>query len=117
MTLEIGLTEELTNTRYAPLAVLMAHIQEEGWLKPLAGVEIPMRRREFASKEKLVQILVSILAGCTTLSEVNGRLKSEGRLARVVGCQRFADQSSLSRTLDALTLNNIDQLRESITAI
>jgi hypothetical protein len=117
MNLEIGFTEELTNTQYAPLAVLMAHFQQAGLLESLAGVEIPMRKREFSSKDKLVQILMSILAGCMTLSEVNGRLKSEGRLAWVVGCKRFADQSSLSRTLDALTLNNIDQLRESITTI
>jgi hypothetical protein len=60
---------------------------------------------------------VSILAGCETLSEVNLRLKSEPGLSAVWGWERFADQSSLSRTLDALTLMNIEQLRRSTTAI
>ena len=32
-------------------------------------------------------------------------------LAEVLGVPRLADQSSLSRTLDALTLKNIDELR------
>jgi hypothetical protein len=55
--------------------------------------------------------MVSILAGCETLSEVNTRLKSERKLANVCDWPRFADQSSLSRTLDALTLKQIEQLR------
>jgi hypothetical protein len=117
MTIEIGFTDELTNSQYAPLAALCAHYQRNQVFEPLAGVKIPMRERDFSSADKLIQILLSILTGCMTLSEVNGRLKSEARLATVWGWPRFADQSSLSRTLDALTLKNIEQLRVSSTAI
>jgi len=35
-------------------------------------------------------------------------------LAAALGLPRLADQSSLSRTLDALTLKNIDELRTSL---
>ena len=76
-----------------------------------------MRKRDFPSADKLIQVLLSILTGCQTLSEVNGRLKPELGLASVWGWERFADQSSLSRTLDALTLKNIEQLRGSTTLI
>jgi len=117
MTIEIGFTEELTNSRYAPLAALCAHYQQNHVLEPLAGVKIPMRERDFDSAGKLSQILLSILTGCVTLSEVNCRLKPEIGLATVWGWDRFADQSSLSRTLDALTLKNIEQLRASTTMI
>jgi hypothetical protein len=117
MTIEIGFTEELTNSQYAPLAALCAHYQQNHMLEPLAGVEIPMRERDFDSADKLIQILLSILTGCMTLSEVNSRLKLEFRLADVWGWARFADQSSLSRTLDALTLKNIEQLHSSTTTI
>ena len=117
MTIEIGFTDELTNSQYAPLAALCAHYQQNHVLKPLADVEIPMRKREFNSMEKLIQVLLSILAGCMTLSEINSRLRPEVRLASVWGWHRFADQSSLSRTLDALTQNNIEQLRISTTTI
>jgi len=34
-----------------------------------------------------------------------------------LGSDHFADQSSLSRTLDELTLKNIDELRSSTTRI
>jgi hypothetical protein len=117
MTIEIGFTEELTNSQYAPLAALCAHYQQNHVLEPLAGVKIPMRERDFDSAGKLIQILLSILTGCVTLSEVNSRLKPELGLATVWGWDRFADQSSLSRTLDALTLKNIEQLRASTTTI
>lgn len=117
MKVEIGFTEELTNSQYAPLAALCVHYQQNLFFEPLSQVEIPMRRRDFPAADKLIQVLLSILAGCQTLSEVNGRLKPEGGLAQVWGWERFADQSSLSRTLDALTLKNIEQLRSSTTQI
>jgi hypothetical protein len=117
MNLEIDFTPELTNTCFAPLAVLLALYQDQKQLEPLQQVLIPMRKRYFEPAEKLSQILISILAGCETLSEVNTTLKQEKNLASVLGSDHFADQSSLSRTLDELTLKNIDELRGSTTQI
>jgi hypothetical protein len=117
MTIEIGLTKELTNTQYAPLAVICAHYQQHRTLEPLKKVQIPMQKRDFSPADKLIQVFVSILAGCETLSEVNSRLKSETGLATIWGWPAWADQSNLSRTLDALTLTNLAQLRQSITSI
>jgi hypothetical protein len=117
MTITFGLTDELTNTRYASLAALSAHCQQQRLLAPLAQMQIPMRIQEFSPADKLIQVLLSILAGCETLSEVNTTLKTEPGLAALWGWQRFADQSSLSRQLDALTLVQIDQVRHATTAI
>jgi hypothetical protein len=117
MTIEIGLTTGSTNTQFAPLAALCAHYQQDHTLDPLQNVLIPMKKRTFSIQSKLIQIFLSILAGCETLSEVNLRLKSELGLASMWGWERFADQSSLSRTLDALTLMNMDQLRQNTTEI
>ncbi len=117
MKLEIGCTPELTNTRFAPLAVLSALYQQQKWFEPLQQVQIPMRNRYFEPSSKLIQVLLSILAGCETLSEVNPSLKQEKGLAAIWGWERFADQSSLSRTLDELTLKNIVSLRSSIDQI
>lgn len=117
MNLEIGFTEEQINTQYAPLAALSALYQANHTLEPLAQVEIPMKTRDFSPADKLMQVLLSILAGCETLSEVNPRLKPEVSLAAIWGWPRVADQSNLSRTLDTLTLKQIEQLRQSTTAI
>jgi hypothetical protein len=117
MTIEFGLTDELVNTQYAPLAALSVHYQQNRMLDPLQGVRIPMRERDFTPSSKLIQVLLSVLTGCVTLSEVNVRLKPERGLAKVWHWERFADQSCLSRTLDVLTLMNIGQLREAVTVI
>lgn len=117
MTIEFGLTEGCAETQYAPLAALAAHYQQVQMLKPLEQVEIPMKKREFTPVDKLIQSMLSILAGCETLSETNLKLKPELSLAKLWGWDRFVDQSSLSRTLDALTRPNIEQLRDAVTAV
>jgi hypothetical protein len=118
MNLEIGLTpDDLTNTQFAPLAALLAHYQQNNRLKPLENVMIEMRRRDFSPSDKLLQVLLSMLAGCRTLFEFNMQVKSERQLAGVVGWERFADQSTLSRTLDKLSQKQIAQLRQSVTEI
>ncbi len=117
MTIEFGLTDELTNTQYAPLAAISVHYQQNLTLKPLESVQIPIKTRDFSPYDKLVQVLLSVLAGCETLSEVNIRLRPEIHLAKLWQWDRFADQSCLSRTLDALTLKQIDQLRDATAHI
>lgn len=117
MKIEIDFTDELTNTQYAPLAAIFVHYQTNHALKRLDQMQIPMKTRDFSPADKLIQMFLSILAGCETLSVVNSKLKSEAHLATVWGWSRFADQSTLSRTLDVLTLKQIDQLRQNSTAI
>ena len=117
MKLEIGLSQSEQNTTYAPLAVLLAYHKMKGSLKPLKNVDIKMKMRVFSPTDKLIQVLVSILAGCETLSLVNTYLKPEIALANILGYKSFADQSTLSRTLDKLSLMNIEQLRSSSNQI
>lgn len=117
MEMEIGTTNEVMNTVYAPLAVLLAHYQQNNQLRPLRNLVLPIRQRGIWPADKLVQVLISILAGCETLSEVNTRLKSETLLASVMGWATFMDQSSLSRTLDALGREGIEPLRERVSVI
>jgi hypothetical protein len=117
MTIEIGFTDELCNTQYAPLALLMAHYQQNQVLQPLAGVQVAMKSRDFSAQQKRQQVLVSILSGCETFLAVNSRLKHELALAQACGWSRFADQSNLSRRMDGLTQMNLDQLRTAIKAI
>ena len=112
MELEISVADVEFNTQYAPLAALWAAYQADQVLQPLQELPIVMKKRDFTPADKLMQVLLSILAGCETLSEVNTRLKRESYLARACGWPRFADQSNLSRMLDALTLKQIEQLRQ-----
>jgi hypothetical protein len=117
MNIEFDLTDGPFNTQFAPLAALLAHYQHNQVLAPLEKVALPMKIRDFSPVSKLKQVLISILAGCETLTAFNSELDGEADLAATWGWERFADQSTLSRTLDALTLMNIEQLRTATTAI
>ena len=117
MNIEFVLTDGPFNTQFASLAALLAHYQHNQVLAPLENVVLQMKTRDFSPVSKLKQVLISILAGCETLTAFNSQLDGEVDLAAILGWERFADQSTLSRTLDALTLMNIEQLRTATTAI
>jgi len=111
MKLEIGLTQEQINTQFAPLAVMALDSGMQDIVETLSQVSLRMKTRDFCPADKLMQVMLSMLSGCETLSEVNVKLGSEMSLARMWGWSHFADQSSLSRTLDTLSLEQIEQLR------
>ena len=113
MSIEISLTDQPTNTQYAPLAAILYCYQQKNMLKALDQIEIDMKIREISGTSKLKQVMISILAGCETLSEVNTKLTSEVHLAQIMHYPRFVDQSSLSRTLDALSQKNLEQFRQA----
>lgn len=117
MNIEIGLTENEVNTQYAPLAMLLAHYHSKNKLEPLQEVPVSIKTREYTPADKLEQVLVSILAGCETLSESRPKLGSELMMAKLCGWARFSDQSNLSRFLDVLTLKQIEELRRSTQSI
>jgi hypothetical protein len=117
MKIEFGLRGGPFNTQFAPLVALLAHYQQNQVLAPLENVALQMKTRDFSPVSKLKQVLISILAGCETLTAFNSEMDGEVDLAAIWGWERFADQSTLSRTLDALTLMNIEQLRTATTAI
>lgn len=117
MNIRFSLTDSTFNTQYAPLGVLLALYKQKQVLKPLEKVVTRTKTVHFSPIDKLEQVLVSILAGCDTLVEVNTKLKGDVPLAKSGGWERFADQSTLSLTLDALTQMNIEQLRGAVCQI
>lgn len=117
MNLQFGLTQELTNTQYAPLAALLAYYEAEKALEPLQSVTSATQNGDFTLAEKLEQTLVSILAGCEYIAMVNTKLRPERKLAQVKRIVGFADQSTLSRGLDDLTQMNLVQLELAVRQI
>ena len=117
MKLQFSLTEEFSNTQFAPLAALMAYYEAEKVLEPLQSVTSAVEKGDFPVAEKLEQTLLSILAGCEYISLVNTQLRPERKLAQVKRITRFADQSTLSRGLDELTQMNLGQLEAAVRQI
>lgn len=112
MSVSIKLEPVHQQCSYVPLAVLGYCIGQSQLLaKPMSRVEIPMKTRVHPATAKLQDIMVAILAGCSTLAQVNTRLLPERALAQAWQRPVFAEQSTLSRLLDALETVHIEQLR------
>ena len=100
------------HTPRAPLAVLGYCLTQSQFLAPLwKPVHLTSKVYRHRPTEKLQDILVAILAGCRSLSQVNTRLRPDKALAQAWERPQFADQSTLSRTLDSLESAHIEQLR------
>lgn len=71
-----------------------------------------MKTLQHTPTEKLQDMLVSILAGNEAVSQVNTHLRPDTTLAVAWNRQRFAEQSSIANTLNALEAEQVVQLRQ-----
>lgn len=117
MSIAIALEPGVGHCSMVPLAVLGYCLSQSHFLQPVwEPIQLGMRQRDYAPVDKLEDVVVSILAGCRSIQNINVRLRPEQALAQAWGRSRFADQSTYSRTLDALTPAHIAQLRQGSLA-
>ncbi|MCA9979698.1 MAG: hypothetical protein KDD89_02660 [Anaerolineales bacterium] len=110
MSVQFGRTSNLVDTQFAPIAAMIYYYQTQNVLEPLQSVTEK-------DENKLDQVVLSILVGCTTISEVNTKLRPERKLAQVKRIAHFADQSTLSRGLDELSQMNLAALEAAVYQI
>lgn len=105
-------------TQYAPLAVLGSYIRQYDLLSPiLTRVRFTKRLHTETPALALMDIWASILAGCRSISQVNTKIRPENLLAKAWGRERFCEQSTLARVLDACEKDQVEQLREGVESI
>lgn len=113
MSTRISLTSLKEETSFTPLGVLGYCLTRTDFLTPIFAELGPLLKTvDHAPADKLLDLFVSILAGCRSIHQVNTRLRPDLVLARAWGRKRFAEQSTLARTLDAFTNPHLDQLRQ-----
>ncbi len=117
MSIEYGLTKELVNTQFAPVAALSVYYEAQKVFEPLEKVVPIVQKRDYPLPNQLKQVVVSILTSCEYLSVVNTKLRSERILAQVYRIDGFANQSTLSRSLDGLSLVHLSQLEAAVQEI
>jgi len=118
-----------TETQYAPTATLTSHAmlvpwgffaQRIGLVATLEGVPIPQRRREYTPPTKLIEFLVSILAGCVYLQDISRAphpLDQDSAVAQAWGQEGWADYSGVSRTLKACTEETVAAVKEALEIV
>lgn len=102
---------------HVPLAALGYALRRAEVLRPLADMELPIKAVTHSPADKLMEGLVLILAGGRATSQANLLLRPNLGLARAWGQEQFAEQSTLSDTLDALSDPDVEGLRAGFTCI
>jgi len=114
----IRLTPMSDETAFAPLGVLGYCLTRTAFLTPLwQGLDLPLKTVDYAPSAKLLDLVVSILAGCRAIVQVNTRLRPDVALAHAWGRERFAEQATLARTLNAFAESHVVQLRQGSEAL
>ncbi len=101
------------DTHYAPLAVLGYCLTRADFLAPLRQVNLNMKTVHHAPAEKLQDVVVSILANCTSIKQIDLRIRPDRVLAEAWGREQFAQQATLADTLNAFTARSVNELREA----
>jgi hypothetical protein len=94
------------------VALLGQYLQQSGILDDLrASVQICQQTRRYPPAEKLISELICILAGGEGVVDINSRVRPDAALQHAYGLRGCAEQSTISRTLEACTAENVLQLR------
>jgi hypothetical protein len=109
---QFDLTDQPFNTSFAPLCALGHALWERGELDSLRTFgAIPEKSCVHTPGAKLLDAFLVILAGYPSLYLLNTALRPDPLLAQAWHRTALADQSFVSRTLDACTPDNLTALR------
>ena len=118
-----------TEDQNAPTATLTSHAmlvpwgffaQRIGLVEAQESVPIPQRRREYTPQTKLIEFLVSIIAGCAYLQDISRGshpLDQDLAVAQAWGQEGWADYSGVSRTLKACTEETVTTMKEALETV
>ena len=105
-------------TAQASLAGLVAHLASRGIFDEVRrGVHIRQKTVKDSPQDKLLDILLVLLAGAQSLVQLNTLLRADPALQQAAGRRRCAEQSVAQQTLDAATPENVSELQQVLTSL
>ncbi len=106
------------HSEHAPLAALAPVIAEKEIFSPIhRHIEIPQKTVDYRPTDKLVFVVLGILAGAETVYDINHTLRVDEPLLRAFGYDGCADQSVIQRTLCASIADNVVHLEDALQQI
>ena len=112
MPIPIRLIDMSTSTQFAPLGVLGYCLTRTEFLREVfAPISFAEKTIDHRPEAKLQDVLVSVLAGCRAISTINTRIRPDLALAQAWNRKQFAEQSTVARTLDKFSQEQVEQLR------
>jgi len=113
MSTRLVLLPQRSETSFVPLAVLGYCLTRTDFFAPLRDVHLKIKTVQHAPEQKLQDIIVSILANCSSIKQSDLRIRPDRVLAEAWGRAQFAEQSTLADTLNAFTAPAVMQLRHA----
>jgi hypothetical protein len=99
-------------TLFAPLVALGFYVREQDLLAPVfSRVRFAPGTHSTHPATALLELWVSMLAGCCSVSHINTKIRPDQLLAQAWGCPGFLEQSTVARILDACQVDQVAQLR------
>jgi hypothetical protein len=109
------------NHHFTPRATLVAiglKVQQSGIFRPIAErVKIAQKVVCYTPAQKLLDGLITTLAGAHGLVEANKRVRPDRSLQRAFGRNSCAEQSVISETLDVCTAENVQEMYQAMKEI
>lgn len=78
----------------------------------LEKVNVKLKKVKYTVRDKLSTLICSVAMGCAYISDVNDKLVPDTLASRMLGMERFPDQSQLNVLLKRLTADNITELKD-----
>ncbi len=105
-------------TPRATLAATGLKVRQLGIFRPIAEkVKIAQKVVRYTPAQKLLDGLITILAGAHGLVEANKRVRPDRSLQRAFGRDGCAEQSVISETLNACPPENVQQMYQAMKEI
>ena len=114
----MSVTTSVVYSGRASLALVGLHFQQmKLWPMICDGVQIHQKVHQHDPLDKLLDCFINILAGGHGLNEINLRVRPDVALQAAFGRGQCAEQSTISRTLNACTADTVAQLRQAQATI
>ncbi len=105
-------------TRFAPLVALGCLFQTSDLFSPIRSrLQYPAGLHTDHPQDAIFALLVSMLAGCRSVQQINTVIRPDRLLAQAWGQDGFPEQSTIARVLDVSQAEQVQQLRAGETVI
>jgi len=114
----IGVANLEKMSQFAPLIAIGNFVRSQELLSPVYS-RIVFTQPSHTEKpvQALVDLWVSILAGCRSVRHINTRTRPDLALAHSWGREQFAEQSTVARVLDCCQAEQVAQLRTAVNRL
>lgn len=105
-------------TQFAPLVAVGCYLRDSDLLSPvMSRLSFGQATHTERPVAALLDLWVSMLAGCRSVRQINTRIRPDRVLAQAWGREQFAEQSTIARVLDGCQAEQVAQLRSGVSQV